>query len=148
MNASPLPHQALAPLHPAAQPAPRSVAIVLCNLGTPDAPTPKALRRYLAQFLSDRRVVEIPPLFWLPILHGIILRVRPRKAAAKYASVWSEAGSPLAVWTQRQAELLDKPFAEAVGKTAEFLRAQGKVEQVQSSYLPYVTSRFVNAALK
>ena len=75
MNASPLPHQALAPLHPAAQPAPRSVAIVLCNLGTPDAPTPKALRRYLAQFLSDRRVVEIPPLFCLDFLLVLILCV-------------------------------------------------------------------------
>ncbi len=113
MNASLIPHQTPTTIHPAAQPAPRSVAIVLCNLGTPDAPTPKALRRYLAQFLSDRRVVEIPPLFWLPILHGIILRVRPRKAAAKYASVWSEAGSPLAVWTQRQAELLGQRLQQA-----------------------------------
>ena len=81
----------------------KPIGLLLCNLGTPDAPTPAALRRYLAQFLSDPRVVEIPRLFWLPLLHGVILRVRPRRSAAKYASLWSDAGSPLAVWTQRQA---------------------------------------------
>ncbi|MGE0350131.1 ferrochelatase [Hydrogenophaga sp.] len=85
--------------------APRT-AIVLCNLGTPDEPTAPALRRYLAEFLSDPRVVEIPRLAWLPILHGIILRTRPAKSAAKYASVWLPEGSPLKVWTERQATLL------------------------------------------
>ena len=91
----------------------KTTAVLLCNLGTPDAPTPAALRRYLAQFLSDPRVVEIPRLFWLPLLHGVILRVRPRRSAAKYASVWSDAGSPLAVWTQRQAELLGERLRES-----------------------------------
>lgn len=81
-------------------------AILLCNLGTPDAPTPQAVRRYLAEFLSDHRVVEIPRLLWLLILHGIILRVRPAKSAAKYASIWTPEGSPLKVWTQKQAKLL------------------------------------------
>ena len=57
-------------------------AVLLCNLGTPDAPTPSALRRYLGQFLADPRVVEIPRLLWLPILHGIILRTRPSNSAA------------------------------------------------------------------
>ncbi len=81
-------------------------AVLYCNLGTPDAPTAPALRRYLAQFLGDSRVVEIPkPLWWL-ILHGIILRTRPAKSAAKYASVWLPEGSPLMVWTQKQAALL------------------------------------------
>jgi protoporphyrin/coproporphyrin ferrochelatase len=81
-------------------------AVVLCNLGTPDEPTAPALRRYLAEFLSDPRVVEIPkPLWWL-ILHGIILRVRPKRSAAKYASVWMPEGSPLKVWTEKQAILL------------------------------------------
>jgi protoporphyrin/coproporphyrin ferrochelatase len=81
-------------------------AVLLCNLGTPDEPTAPALRRYLAEFLGDPRVVEIPrPLWWL-ILHGIILRTRPRKSAAKYASIWSPEGSPLKVWTSRQATLL------------------------------------------
>lgn len=88
-------------------------AVLLCNLGTPDAPTAAALRRYLAQFLSDPRVVEIPRILWLPLLHGVILRVRPRRSAAKYASVWSEVGSPLAVWTQRQAKLLGERLSES-----------------------------------
>lgn len=83
-----------------------STAIVLCNLGTPDAPTPSALRRYLRQFLSDPRVVEIPrPIWWL-ILHGVILRVRPAKSAKKYASIWTPEGSPLKVWTDKQAKTL------------------------------------------
>ena len=81
-------------------------AVLLCNLGTPDAPTPQAVRRYLAEFLSDPRVVEIPRLLWLLILHGIILRTRPAKSAAKYASVWTPEGSPLKVWTEKQAKLL------------------------------------------
>ena len=81
--------------------------ILLCNLGTPDAPTAAAVRPYLAQFLSDDRVVEIPKLAWWPILHGIILRTRPAKSAAKYATVWHEKdGSPLLHWTTRQATLL------------------------------------------
>lgn len=91
--------------------APR-VGIVWANLGTPDAPTPSALRRYLGEFLSDPRVVEIPALVWKVILHGIILRVRPAKSAAKYASVWTPDGSPLAVWTQRQAKLLQGYLGE------------------------------------
>ena len=86
--------------------APTKTAILLCNLGTPDAPTASALRRYLGQFLSDTRVVEIPHLIWKPILHAIILRVRPAKSAAKYASVWTPGGSPLLVWTAKQAKLL------------------------------------------
>jgi ferrochelatase len=81
-------------------------AVLWCNLGTPDAPTPKAVRRYLAEFLSDQRVVEIPRLLWLLILHGIILRFRPAKSAAKYASVWTPEGSPLKIWTEKQAKLL------------------------------------------
>ena len=85
---------------------PPRTAVLLCNLGTPDAPTPGAVRRYLAEFLSDHRVVEIPRLLWLLILHGVILRVRPAKSAAKYASIWTPAGSPLKVWTEKQAKLL------------------------------------------
>ena len=83
-------------------------AVLLVNLGTPDAPTAPALRRYLAEFLSDPRVVEIPAVVWKPLLHGIILRVRPAKSAAKYASIWTPQGSPLAHWTQQQATLLDQ----------------------------------------
>ncbi|WP_313074240.1 ferrochelatase [Melaminivora sp.] len=98
---------------PHTPPQPPTTAILLCNLGTPDAPTAPALRRYLAQFLGDPRVVEIPRLLWLPILHGIILRTRPRRSAAKYASIWTPEGSPLAVWTQRQAVLLREALGQA-----------------------------------
>ena len=81
-------------------------AILYCNLGTPAAPSATVVRPYLAQFLSDRRVVEIPRLLWLLILHGIVLRVRPAKSAAKYASIWTPEGSPLRIWTEKQAKLL------------------------------------------
>lgn len=81
-------------------------AVLYCNLGTPDEPTPKAVRRYLAEFLSDHRVVEIPRLVWMLILHGIILRFRPAKSAAKYASIWTPEGSPLKLWTEKQSKLL------------------------------------------
>ena len=87
-------------------------AVLLVNLGTPDAPTAPALRTYLAEFLSDPRVVEIPRLVWLPILHGIILPTRPARSAAKYASVWMPEGSPLAVWTARQTKAVDSTLAE------------------------------------
>ncbi len=80
--------------------------VLLVNLGTPEAPTPQALRPYLKQFLSDRRVVEIPRALWWPILNLIILRTRPRKSAAKYAKIWTAEGSPLKVHTERQARLL------------------------------------------
>ncbi|MBE2261220.1 MAG: ferrochelatase [Burkholderiaceae bacterium] len=85
--------------------APRT-AVLLCNLGTPDEPTAPALRRYLAEFLGDHRVVEIPRVLWWLILHGIILRTRPAKSAQKYASIWTPEGSPLRVWTEKQAVLL------------------------------------------
>lgn len=81
-------------------------AVLLVNLGTPDAPTAEAVRRYLAEFLADPRVVEIPRTLWLPLLHGLVLRVRPAKSAAKYAKVWLPDGSPLAVWTAKQATML------------------------------------------
>ena len=91
---------------------PRRVGVLLVNLGTPDAPTPGAVRRYLGEFLSDRRVVEIPPLVWQPILRGIILNTRPRKSAHAYSQVWREDGSPLAAITRAQAAALD--FGEGV----------------------------------
>lgn len=78
---------------------PASSAVVLFNLGTPDAPTAPAVRRYLREFLSDRRVVEVPRAVWLPLLHGVILPLRSPKTAAKYASIWQHEGSPLAVAT-------------------------------------------------
>lgn len=84
------------------------IGILLTNLGTPDAPTKSALRRYLGEFLWDRRVVDVPrPLWWL-ILHGIILRTRPARSAKAYQAVWSEAGSPLMVTSQHQQQKLQR----------------------------------------
>ena len=82
------------------------IGVLLINLGTPDAPEAAAVRRYLAEFLSDRRVVEINPVAWKPILHGIILRTRPRRSAEAYGQVWTNEGSPLAVIAKRQAHAL------------------------------------------
>jgi ferrochelatase len=81
-------------------------AILLCNLGTPEAPTTPAVRRYLSQFLQDPRVVEIPRFVWWPLLQAVILRVRPGQSAKRYASIWTPEGSPLTVWTDKQAKLL------------------------------------------
>ena len=85
---------------------PARTGVLYCNLGTPDAPTPAAVRRYLAEFLSDRRVVEIPRAVWWPILHGLILPFRSGRSAQKYASIWTPDGSPLKLWTAKQATLL------------------------------------------
>jgi len=92
----------------------RRTGVLLVNLGTPEAPTPAAVRRYLAEFLMDRRVVEIPRAVWWPILHGIILRVRPKKSAHAYAQVWSEDGSPLAAITKAQAVALQARLGDGV----------------------------------
>jgi len=89
------------------------VGVLLINLGTPDAPTPAAVKRYLKEFLSDPRVVEIPALVWQPILRGIILNTRPKKSAHAYAQVWTKKGSPLAAITAEQAELLQTRLGNA-----------------------------------
>jgi len=90
--------------HPAiAEP---SVGVLLINLGTPDAPEERAVRRYLAEFLSDRRVIEIHPFAWKPILHGIVLRTRPKRSAEAYNQIWTNEGSPLRAIAHRQAEAL------------------------------------------
>lgn len=94
-------------------PRPR-VGVLLINLGTPDAPEPKAVRRYLAEFLSDRRVVELPRIAWQPILRGVVLTTRPRKSAHAYSQVWSEDGSPLAAITRAQATALKDAFGDGV----------------------------------
>jgi ferrochelatase len=90
--------------HPAI-PEPR-IGVLLINLGTPDAPEVRAVRRYLAEFLSDPRVIEIPAIAWKPILHGLILRTRPRRSAEAYNQIWTNEGSPLRVIAHRQAEAL------------------------------------------
>jgi len=103
-------------------------AILLVNLGTPDAPTPLAVRRFLKQFLSDPRVIEIPRALWLPILHGFILNVRPIRSAKKYACIWSKDGSPLKGHTERQARLLRDYFSLQVHSpiTVDFAMRYGE----------------------
>ena len=95
-------------------PAPKR-GVILCNLGTPDAPQTTELRRYLKEFLSDPRVVEVPRLLWWIILNFIILRIRPRRSAKLYRSVWTESGSPLLVYSRAQVEGVQKVLAEKYG---------------------------------
>lgn len=103
----------------------RRTGVLVANLGTPEAPTTEAVRSFLAEFLSDRRVVDLPPVLWLPLLHGIILRTRPQKSARAYREIWTEAGSPLLVNTQaltraleqRLATLLPEPMPVVTGMT-------------------------------
>src|SRR3954449_11278151 len=94
----------LPPDHPSL--AEQKIGVLLINLGTPDAPGEKAVRRYLAEFLSDQRVIEIPAIAWKPILHGFILRTRPRRSTEAYNQVWTNEGSPLAAIARRQAHAL------------------------------------------
>ena len=91
--------------------APPRIGVLLVNLGTPDAPDAPAVRRYLAEFLSDRRVVELPPLFWQPLLRGLILRTRPRRSAHAYRLIWGESASPLAEITRAQTAALAERLA-------------------------------------
>lgn len=102
----------LATDHPPVQP--RRIGVLLINLGTPDAPTAPAVRRYLKQFLSDRRVVEIPQILWQPILRGVVLTTRPAKSAHAYAQIWSAEGSPLAVHSLAQAKTLQGALGDTV----------------------------------
>ena len=103
-------------VNPGAKPAtPPLTGILLTNLGTPDAPTPAALRKYLAQFLSDPRVIETPRLLWWLLLHGIILRLRPRRSAKAYRKIWTASGSPLLVISERQCEAIRSALDAAAG---------------------------------
>jgi protoporphyrin/coproporphyrin ferrochelatase len=118
------------------------VGILLANLGTPDAPTAKALRTYLQQFLMDRRVIEIPRFIWCWILHGIILRVRPKKSAEKYALVWMEAGSPLLIHAKNQAKMLEgylaqhikSPFAVELGMSYGNPSMKSAIEKLKAQH--------------
>ena len=101
-NTDPLFHQGKPPL----------TGVLLVNLGTPDAPTAPALRRYLAEFLADPRVIEIPKFVWMLILHGVILRVRPKKSAAKYETVWTQEGSPLLAISKRQTAAVQEQLGD------------------------------------
>jgi ferrochelatase len=93
---------------------PRKIGVIVAQLGTPDAPTAKALRPYLHQFLSDQRVIDYPAWIWQPILRGIILRSRPKRSAKLYERIWMPEGSPLQVYTARQTSLLRIKLAERI----------------------------------
>lgn len=129
-------------LEPAPVSGPAKIGVLLVNLGTPQNPTPRDVRAYLKEFLSDPRVVEIPRLIWWPILNGIILNTRPKASAHKYASIWTAEGSPLRVWTEKQAKLLKGLLGEkyrgaiqvawamrygepCIGSVMQSLKAQG-----------------------
>lgn len=100
------------PIFHAANKPQAKVGVVLANLGTPDAPTTPALRRYLAEFLADPRVIEVPRVIWMLILHGIILRVRPKKSAALYKSVWTSEGSPLLAISKHQQAAIQEQLGD------------------------------------
>ena len=151
----------LPPDHPPVRPL--RVAVLLVNLGTPDAPDPPSVRRYLRQFLSDRRVVEIPPILWQPILRGIILTTRPKKSAHAYAQVWTGDGSPLAAITRAQAAALQGALGEgvavayamrygepAIGRAIDALTAAGcrriLVAPLYPQYCAATTATVVDAA--
>jgi protoporphyrin/coproporphyrin ferrochelatase len=120
----------------------QKVGILLANLGTPDAPTAKALRPYLKQFLMDRRVVEIPRFIWWWILNGIILVVRPKKSAEKYSQVWMKEGSPLLVHAQKQTQLLrgflsqkvKSPFAVELGMSYGNPSMQSAIDKLKAQH--------------
>jgi len=103
------------------------IGILLVNLGTPDAPTPGAVRRYLAEFLADPRVIEIPRFVWLPILHGFILRTRPAKSAKRYGMIWTKDGSPLLLHSMKQHSLvrgLVRQRLKALGLPADMVAVE------------------------
>ena len=102
------------------------IGVLLINLGTPDGSDVASVRRYLAEFLSDRRVVELPPLLWQPFLRGVVLTTRPKKSAEAYRKVWGEGGSPLATIVARQAAALRDRFGDAV--TVDYAMRYGKPE--------------------
>ena len=92
------------------------IGILLTNLGTPDSPTPKSLRRYLNQFLMDQRVVDLPRALWVPILKLIILNIRPKKSAKLYDKIWTEEGSPLLAISKKIVKSIDKKFDKWLDK--------------------------------
>ena len=93
---------------------PRKIGVLLVNLGTPDAPDARSVKRYLKEFLSDRRVVELPAILWQPLLRGVVLNTRPKQSAHAYSQVWTEDGSPLDVITRAQVTGLNGQLGEGV----------------------------------
>ncbi len=110
-----------------------NTAVLLTNLGTPDAPTTRAVRRYLREFLADPRVVNLPRFIWYPILYGIILPFRSSATARLYKSIWTEKGSPLLDITQQQANLLQQALGDDVIVAAAMRYGQPNIRDVLKS---------------
>jgi ferrochelatase len=119
------------------------MGVLVTNLGTPEAPTPAAVRRYLAEFLSDPRVIETAPLIWKPILHGVILRVRPRRSAEAYRRIWTDEGSPLLVISRRQAAAIESRLA---GRRTDSCRVELAMRYGQPS-IPAAIDRLFEAGV-
>ncbi|MCW8109182.1 ferrochelatase [Alteromonas ponticola] len=115
------------------------IGVLITNLGTPDEPTAKALKRYLKQFLSDPRVVEVPKLIWWMVLNGVILNIRPRRSAKAYRTVWTKEGSPLLTITQQQTNALRARLRKHHGEdiVVDFAMRYGNpgIEQVANNML-------------
>jgi ferrochelatase len=122
---------------------PEAMGVLLVNLGSPDAPTKDAVRRYLRQFLSDPRVVEIPRLIWLPILHGYILRTRPAKTAKAYQKIWTEHGSPLLLHCGHVAEAIQEKLSSRLSGAIHVELAMSYGQPSIESALKNLHSQFV-----
>lgn len=137
----------------------QKTAVLLLNLGTPEAPTAEAVRPYLRDFLSDKRVVELPGLLWQPILRGLVLTLRPQKSAHGYQKAWLPEGSPLAIYTQKQAELLAENLPNVIVRHAmtygspsatqvlSELKAQGVTQVLTIPLYPQYAASSTGAAL-
>ena len=123
------------------------IGVLLVNLGTPEAPEPRAVRRYLAEFLSDPRVIEIPQWLWQPILHGVVLRTRPKKSAHAYRQVWTEDGSPLFAISMRQAESLRERFDDAITIELAMRYGFGSIREAMSKMVDAGCTRILFAPL-
>jgi ferrochelatase len=123
------------------------VGVLLVNLGTPDSPDAAAVRKYLAEFLSDPRVVEIPAPIWKPVLHGVILRTRPAKSARAYRQVWTNEGSPLMAISKRQREALQDRFGDCICVGLAMRYGSASIGHVLSKMFDHGFSRILIAPL-
>lgn len=117
------------------------IGILLANLGTPDAPTPEAVKRYLKQFLSDRRVVDTSRLLWWPLLRGVILPLRSPRVAKLYASVWMEDGSPLMVYSRQQQQALAQRLPDtpvALGMSYGSPSLESAVDELLAEHVDHI----------
>ena len=117
--------------------------VLLANLGTPEEPTASSVRKYLAEFLSDRRVIRTPRWIWRPILHGFILRVRPEKSAEAYKKIWTEEGSPLLTITLKQAKALDERLGNDITVLPAMRYGQPSIKSVLDQVQSEVENLFV-----